>query len=80
MTARTFFRSPWKVILFFVLVLLALLWLIPIITTLCFIGAQVKMGQDVKNNLIDTVAVFIDDLIQSRNQLVIAVRIFIDAL
>ncbi len=33
MTARTFFRSPWKVILFFVLVLLALLWLIPIITT-----------------------------------------------
>ncbi|MBA7470740.1 L-arabinose transport system permease protein AraQ [subsurface metagenome] len=33
MTARTFFRSPWKVILFFVLVLLALLWLIPIFTT-----------------------------------------------
>ena len=33
MTARTFFRSPWKVILFFFLVLLALLWLIPIITT-----------------------------------------------
>jgi multiple sugar transport system permease protein len=33
MTARTFFRSPWRVILFFVLVLLALLWLIPIITT-----------------------------------------------
>ncbi len=33
MTARSFFRSPWKVVLFFILVLLALLWLIPIITT-----------------------------------------------
>lgn len=33
MTARSFFRSPWKVVLFFVLVLLALLWLIPIIST-----------------------------------------------
>ncbi len=33
MTARSFFRSPWKVVLFFVLVLLTLLWLIPIIST-----------------------------------------------
>ena len=32
-TARSFFRSPWKVVLFFVLVLLTLLWLIPIIST-----------------------------------------------
>lgn len=33
MTARSFFRSPWKVVLFFVLALLTLLWLIPIISS-----------------------------------------------
>ena len=44
MTARSFFRSPLKVILFFILILLALLWLVPVITS---VVTSVRTNDDI---------------------------------
>jgi multiple sugar transport system permease protein len=44
MTARSFFRSPLKVVLFFLLILLALLWLVPVITA---VATSLRTNDDI---------------------------------